>query len=209
MSNLTKLFFRVVLGFLCCILLTMPMVSAESLWSDSGRTANLFADHKARNVGDILTIIISENSSAKRAGNAKNSKNTSADMNVDVGIFGKITKALGISSSVWEANSKNSDSFKADGSISNTNNVTARMTAQVTEVKPNGDFVILGKQDLAQNGEEQTITVSGIVRTDDITPENTVLSSAIGNAQIKIDGKGPIARKQRQGIITQLLNIFF
>lgn len=199
MSNLTKAFSRIVLGFLCFVLSAMPVVSAESLWSDTGANASLFSDHKAHAVGDTLTIVIRENSSANRVGSAANSKTSSTSMNAGVGIFSGITAA----------SAGNADKFAAGGSLVNSNVVTARMTAQVTEVKPNGDLLISGKQNIVQNGEEQTITVSGIVRADDITPDNTVLSSSIGNAQIKIDGKGPIARKQRQGIISQLLNIFF
>lgn len=199
MSNLTKVFSRIVLGFLCLVLPAMPLASAESLWSDTGANANLFGDHKAHNVGDTLTIIIRENSSANRVGSAANSKTSSTSMNAGVGIFSGITAA----------SAGSADKFAAGGSLVNSNVVTARMTAQVTEVKPNGDLLVSGKQNIVQNGEEQTITVSGIVRADDISPDNTVLSSSIGNAQIKIDGKGPIANKQRQGIITQLLNIFF
>lgn len=199
MSNLTKFCLRVVLGFLCFVLPAMPLVSAESLWVDNGPGANLYSDHKARAVGDTITIVIRENTSAKRVGSSANTKSSSTSMNAGVGIFSGITAA----------SAGNSDKFSAAGSITNSNVVTARMTAQVTEVKPNGSLVILGKQNIEQNGEGQIITVSGVVRVEDIAPDNTVLSSSIGDAQIKIDGKGPIARKQRQGIISQLLNIFF
>lgn len=209
MYNLTKKSRSVVLGFLCLLAMAMPSASAASLWSDTGAAANLYEDHKAHEVGDSLTIIINESSSASRDGKANNSKSTNADMNVEFGIFGRLTRALGISSPSATASSKNSDDFQAKGSIANSNNVKARMTAQVVEVKPNGNLVILGTQSIKQNGEEQKITVSGVVRADDVTPDNTVLSSFIGDAKIDIDGKGPISRKQRQGIITQLLNIFF
>ena len=212
MFNLTKVISSIVLGFVCVALFIMPVTSAESLWSDTGANSNLFSDHKARNVGDVLTILISENSSAKRNGTASNSKSTSADMDVQFGIFGNLMKFLGLSSVAnpsATASSENSDKFSANGSISNSNTVKARMTAEVVEVKPNGNLGIVGKQRIEQNGEEQTITVSGVVRREDILPDNSVVSSLIGNAQIKIDGKGPIAKKQRQGFITQLMNIFF
>lgn len=209
MLSRAKIIFSLVLGFWCLLLTVLPSASAMSLWSDTGATANLYNDHRAHNVGDFLTIIINENSSASRDGKANNSKSTSADMNVEFGIFGRITRALGIASPSATASSNNSDDFQAKGSIANSNSVKARMTAQVIEVKPNGNLVISGTQSIKQNGEEQKITVSGVVRTDDVTPDNTVLSSFIGDAKIQIDGKGPIANKQRQGIITQLLNIFF
>jgi flagellar L-ring protein precursor FlgH len=199
MFNLTKFSTYLLLGFLCLVFSATSSVSAMSLWSDTGASSSLYSDYRARAVGDTLTIIISESSSANRIGNAANSKSTSLNMNAGTGIFHGIASAT----------AGNSDSFQAKGSIANTNNVTARMTAQVLEVKPNGDLIVSGTQSIKQNGEEQKITISGIVRQADITADNTILSSYIGNAQIKIDGNGPISRKQRQGIVSQLLNFLF
>jgi len=199
MSNLTKVYLSTVLGFLCLIMMSMPSTLAMSLWSDAGSTVTMYSDRKAHAVGDTITIIISESSSANRAGTAANSKTSTTAMNAGVGIFSGLTNA----------SAGNSDKFAANGSIVNTNSVSARMTAQVIEVKPNGNLIITGTQSIKQNGEEQKITVSGIVRTEDITTDNTVQSSSIGDAVIKVDGKGPLANKQRQGIISQLFNFLF
>lgn len=199
MSNLTKVFFCGVLGFLCVLLLATPQASAMSLWSDGASAVNMYGDRKAHAVGDTITVIINENSSANRVGKAANAKTSNTSMNAGTGIFHGIASA----------SAENSDSFTADGSIKNTNTVTARMTAQVLEVKANGSLVISGTQSIKQNGEEQKITVSGIVRAEDITTDNTVLSSSIGDAKIVVDGNGPIANKQRQGIISQVLNFLF
>lgn len=194
--NLTKIItYCMLLGFLLASL-PVNIVQAGSLWSDN---SSLYADHKARAVGDIVTIIINESSSAARAGNASNSKSTSTDMSAGTGIFNWIASA----------NAANSDSFKAQGSIANTNKVNAKMTAQVIEVKPNGNFVISGTQSIKQNAEEQKITVIGTIRPDDIAADNTVLSTYVADAQIRIDGHGPLSRKQRQGILSQIFNILF
>ncbi|AIF53791.1 flagellar basal body L-ring protein FlgH [Pelosinus sp. UFO1] len=198
MFNLTKIIVSLALGFLCLAPMAASSVSAMSLWSDAG-SANLFIDHKARAVGDTLTIIINESSSANRVGNASNSKTSSTSMNAGTGIFHGIASAT----------AGNSDSFTAKGSLANTNTVTGQMSAQVIEVKPNGTLVISGTQSIKQNGEEQKITVSGLVRPEDILSDNTVLSTYIGNAQIRVDGNGPISKKQRQGIISQLFNFLF
>jgi len=198
MFNLTTFHRSLVLGFLCLIVMAMPSVSAMSLWTDAG-TFSMYSDRKAHAVGDTLTIIISESSSANRAGTATNSKTSTTELNAGVGIFSLLTNASGGSA----------DSFKANGAIVNSNNVNARMTAQVLEVKPNGSLMISGTQSIKQNGEEQKITVSGTVRTEDISTDNTVLSSAIGNAQIRVDGSGPLANKQRQGVLSQLFNFLF
>lgn len=193
-----------ILCLLCSVIvLSLPFmgtVKAESLWADNSSTANLFADHKARAVGDILTIIVSENSNAVRSGQANNSKTASANLDAGVGAF----KILG-----GGASASSKDSFKATGSISNSNNVSAKLTVQVIEIKPNGNLVVSGTQTIKQNNEEQKITVTGEVRTDDVTVDNTVLSTYVANAEIKINGNGPINAKQRQGILTQILNFIF
>lgn len=199
MLSLTKVFLGLVLGFLCLVLTTLPSASAMSLWSDAGAAVNMYGDRKAHAVGDTITVIINENSSANRVGAAANAKTSTTSMNAGLGIFSGLTAA----------SAGNSDAFKANGSIVNSNNVNARMTAQVIEVKPNGSLMISGTQSIKQNGEEQKITVSGIVRGEDITTDNTVLSSSIGDAKIKVDGNGPIAGKQRQGILSQLFNFLF
>ena len=197
MHSLTKkTCVAMVLGFLVALLSAGVPAQAESLWSDS---SNIFADHKARAVGDIITIVINEASSASRSGNASNSKSANVAANAGTGIFHWIASA----------SAGSSDSFSAKGALANTNTVSATMTAQVTEVRPNGDLVITGTQSIKQNNEEQKITVKGVVRQDNVTADNTVLSSYIANAQIFIDGQGPISGKQRQGILTQLFNFLF
>jgi flagellar L-ring protein precursor FlgH len=173
-----------------------PQAEAASLWSDQ---ASMFGDRKARAVGDSLTIVISESSVASRSGNAANSKSASAQMNAGTGIFKWIDDA--------QVNS--SDSFKNEGKITNSNTVSGRITVQVTAVKPNGNLLVSGTQSINQNGEEQKITITGEVRPEDISADNAVLSSNVANAQLRIDGKGPIASKQRQGILTQIFNFLF
>ncbi len=186
-----------ILLFLICFA-CVPIVSAESLWSDAA-TGNMFADHKAKAVGDILTIVINESSSAVRSGNASNSKSADAKMDAGAGIFHWIASA----------SAGSSDSFQAKGALSNTNVIQAKMTVKVTEVKANGNLAITGTQVIKQNGEDQKITVTGLVRPENITADNTVLSSYVADAEIKIDGNGPIAQKQRQGILTRIFDFLF
>ncbi|MDR3592274.1 MAG: flagellar basal body L-ring protein FlgH [Negativicutes bacterium] len=183
-------------------LLVQPLAgvtAAASLWSDSGPGASLFADHRARAVGDILTIVINENFSASKSGDAKNSKDTSNSLDAGTGIF----------RGLMPGTTKYSDSFKSSGSLTNSNTMTGRMTVMVSDIKPNGNLIITGTQTIKQNNEEQKIIVSGEVRPDDIGSDNTILSSYVANAQINIAGKGPLSEKQRQGILTQLFNFLF
>ena len=173
-------------------------VSAESLWVENGGM-NLFADHKARNVGDILTIVISETTKTSTTKSDANSKSGSQNLSAGVGIFTFLNAA----------SAAGSDSFKANGAASANNSVTGNVSVTVKEVQPNGNMVVEGTQSIWQNKDEHKITLNGIVRRDDVTSSNTVPSNLVANATLKFDGKGPLNAKQRQGILTPVLNILF
>lgn len=192
---------RKLLAFLVLtgMMLAAPNVQAESLWVDNSPAANLFTDHRAHAVGDIVTIIISEASSASRSGNTTNSK--SASTNVDAG--------SGLFTFINPVSASSDDSFTAKGAISNTNTVSGRLTVKIIEVKPNGQMVVQGTQSIRQNSDTQKITITGIIRPEDVASDNTILSSKVADAQLKIEGKGPISRKQRQGILTQVFDLVF
>ena len=88
-------------------------------------------------------------------------------------------------------------------------NFSGNIAVTVVEVQPNGNMVVEGTQSIWQNKDEHKITLRGIVRRDDVTYENTVLSTKVADATVRFDGKGPLNAKQRQGILTQILNILF
>lgn len=176
----------------------LPCAGATSLWPEESN-GSFFADRKARNVGDSLTIIINETSKASMSRSAKNSKSGDNTLKAGTGIFDFLASA----------SASGSDSFKANGDNSNVNTVTGKVTVQVVEVKPNGNMVVSGTQTILQNKDEHKITITGVVRSDDVMADNTVLSSLVADAQLRFDGKGPLNAKQRQGILTQIFNIIF
>ncbi|MBP2665726.1 MAG: flgH [Firmicutes bacterium] len=205
MQKIKQSFYRrivVVIGVLVWLTAVAPMsvTHADSLWSDAAPTSVIFGDQRARAVGDILTIIISESSTAARTGSSGNTKSATVNTDKGTGLLGFIPTAASIGEN---------DSFKTQGSINNSNTVTARISVKVIEVKPNGDLVVSGTQNIRQNGEEQRIVVSGQVRPIDILPNNSILSSKVADAKILVTGSGPLVNKQRQGILTQVFNWFF
>lgn len=179
------------------ILLVVPMsVNAKSLWSDN---SSPFSDKKARNVGDILTIVINESTTQRMTKSSSNEKSGSVSLGGGTG-FLRFLKAAGASGS---------DSFEADGQATDTSRFSGQITVTVIEVLPNDNMVVEGTQSIWQGRNEQKITFSGIVRRDDVTMNNTVPSSKVANAELKFDGKGPLNAKQRQGILTQIFNFLF
>jgi flagellar L-ring protein len=178
-----------------------PAVSAESLWKNpSGYpTRNVFADHRAMNVGDIVTIIISETTTTSATRSSANEKSGSVSIGAGVGIF-DFLKA---------ASASGSDKFNAKGSASSTNRTIGNVTVTITEITPAGNFILEGTQSIWQNRNEHKITFRGMCRLEDISATNTVLSTRVADATVRFDGKGPLNAKQRQGILTQIFNILF
>ena len=178
-----------------------PAVSAESLWKNpSGYpTRNVFADHRAMNVGDIVTIIISETTTTSATRSSANEKSGSVSIGAGVGIF-DFLKA---------ASASGSDKFNAKGSASSTNRTIGNVTVTSTEITPAGNFILAGTQSIWQNRNEHKSTFRGMCRPEDISATNTVLSTRVADATVRFDGKGPLNAKQRQGILTQIFNILF
>ena len=170
---------------------------AVSLWSEDSR--NIFSDRKASQVGDIVTVIISETASMTSTKDSSNSK--SGKQNLDAG--------LGIFDFLAAASAGQNDSFSAKGSATNSNTARGTITVTVTDVAPNGNLIVEGTQSIWNNKNEHKITLQGIIRPDDITYRNTIPSNKVAEATVKFDGKGPLNSKQRQGIITQIFNFLF
>ena len=172
---------------------------AQSLWSENGYYHSIFADRKACQVGDILTIVISESTTTSASKSSSNKKSGSTSLSAGVGIF-DFLKA---------ASASGSDSFSAKGAAADTNTVRGNVTVTVVDVQPNGNMTIEGTQSIWQNRDEHKITFRGVCRQDDVLANNTIPSTKIADATVKFDGKGPLNAKQRQGILTQVFNFLF
>ena len=172
-------------------------VEAKSLWVDN--QWGMFADKKARDVGDILTIIINESTTQTATKSRTNSKSGNTNLSAGTGIFHFLAAA----------SASGSDNFQANGSANDTNRFSGQITVTVVEVLPNDNMIVEGTQSIWQNKDEHKITLRGIVRRADVTASNTVPSTKVADATLKFDGKGPLNAKQRQGILTQVFNFLF
>lgn len=172
--------------------------SADSLWQKNSK--GMFADSKARKVGDIVTILIAESMSTSQKAASDFTKDLKHDNAAGVGPILKILPEIAVDSS---------QSGSAEGSRMRTSSLVAKITAQVIEVLPNGNLRIEGKSVLDIDTEKQELTITGTVRSQDISPENTVLSTYLADIQIKCSGKGAIADRQKEGLISKLIKFLF
>lgn len=163
---------------------------------------NPFLDRTARSEGDLLTILISESSTASFAAATTATKTDDNKITELLGptLFKRLFPNLGSS-----AESKTG----GNGNTTQSGRVTARMTAVVKQVLPNGNLVIEGFRSVKVNHETQMFFLTGIIRRDDVRSDNSVLSESIANAEIRLDGKGQISERTRKGLLTKILDWLF
>jgi flagellar L-ring protein precursor FlgH len=187
-----------------------------SLFTDDSQV-ELFGDVKANRVGDIITINIVETSKA--------SKNAQTQLDRDNSLSAGITALLGFEQNLNELpfmaytklpETARSDAllgatfqnkFKGTGKTSRNETMTAQISARVIQVLPNGDLVIRGSREITVNNEKQYIIIQGVVRPQDISPDNTIQSSYIADAKIDYTGEGDISRQQRKGWLNRLVDV--
>jgi flagellar L-ring protein precursor FlgH len=173
--------------------------STGSLWSES--SGSLFEDFKARRVGDLLTIVVVESTSASTSADTAVKKSESASTQAGVGPLLKL---------LWpELSAGGKTDLSASGSSTQSGRLTARITVVVVEAQPNGVLRVEGRRTLKINNETQTLVFTGLVRVRDIRADNTVPSTLVANAQIQFEGKGPVGSRQREGLITKLFKVLF
>lgn len=173
---------------------------AGSLWSDE--SVNLFSNHKAMHVGDIVTVIIVENSSASNQSQTKLSKETNS------GLSGSGAGELDFIK-LFSASMDYSKEHQGKGQTSLTGSMKAQLTAEVMEIRPNGNLVIEGSRLVQINDDVDEITLRGVIRSEDIAADNTVLSTFLSEAQIAYTGSGPNKNAGRQGLIGRILDLIF
>lgn len=181
-------------------------VSDGSLWQDSSR--GLFADFRASRVGDIVTIRIDE--SARASGDASTSMDREAEHN-----FG-IPNALGFMAALSAAHPDldpssllsvmSEYSFSGDGSTRRGSRLNGTVAVRVKDELPNGDLFVEGTKVILINNEELHVYVSGVIRPQDITEDNSVRSSLVADAQIEFTGQGALTNNQRQGWLSRLIS---
>jgi flagellar L-ring protein precursor FlgH len=149
---------------------------------------DLARDLKASHVDDVVTIIVAEQASAVSTGATQTSRKSS--VNSSITALAGLTSSSGALANL--ANTANDTELNGSGSTSRTTALTTSLTARVARELPNGFLVVEGTKNIQINSEWQTVTVRGIVRPADLGPDNSIVSSRLGQLEIKLDGKGVV-----------------
>ncbi len=187
--------------FILLICLLLPYSLKATHFEAS--TNSIFSDVRASEIGDILTILIYEDAQAQTANQTKGEKSNDFELSGGPG-SGPLDfiPLFGVSG-------ENSSTYDGKGSQSRRNNLRARMTVRVVAIRSNGDLVIEGSRVIGINGDKEVLTLTGIVRPQDINSDNTVDSYNLADAQITYTGKGPASTAGRPGVLARVLNWLF
>jgi flagellar L-ring protein precursor FlgH len=169
---------------------------------------SLIADSKASAVGDLVTIIVKESSTAKQDTSIERKKESSTDAAITTFLFASdkhLVKDGEKPNFEWASTRASSGEGKSDSSAE----IETKVTARVIDVQPNGNLLIEATREIEIGGSALKIVLTGLVRPDDIASDNTVESTYIADA--KISYEGPMMEVMRRGLLERLmdfLNIF-
>jgi flagellar L-ring protein precursor FlgH len=165
-----------------------------------GLELSLFADVKARRVGDTVTIRLAERTQASKSASTDAKKDSTIDTGFPVLMGGPVTmNGDEILNNQWET----TQDFEGEGNSSQSNRLEGNITVTVAEVYPNGNLLVRGEKWLTLNQGEEFVQISGIVRPVDIASDNSVPSFKVADARITYSGKGTLADANRPGLLAR------
>jgi flagellar L-ring protein precursor FlgH len=181
---------KLLVGLVACALI-FDVCAADSA------PRSFVADRTAKQPGDTLTIIISELASTTTTATTKLAKRDKA---------GAVLSSPETGSRAWSAGLESD--FNGGGQIERGGRFIAKLAVTVNEIDSQGNLHVQGEQEIIVNREKQHLRLTGVVRQEDLSAENTIESWRIRNAHIEFIGTGDLAKKQTPGIITRVLSWF-
>ncbi len=164
------------------------------------RSMSLFSDVRAMEIGDIVSVVLIEATSAAKSADTELDK--SSDVSItDPTIFGApvtINGRYNLGSSLASASA-----FEGEASSNQSNSLTGSIAVQVSRVLPNGNLVIQGEKWIQINQGDEYIRLRGIIRPEDVSPTNTVPSTLVADARISYGGTGPLNESNTPGWLTR------
>jgi flagellar L-ring protein precursor FlgH len=173
-----------------------------SIWIDNGRLARMVTDVRAMRPHDLVSVVVSESLAASTDGTVKNSRASNANSSISA-LFGALHAGNALQNLI---NQTSSSGLNAQGTSATNSSLSTTFGGQVIEVLPNGMLVIEAARQVEFSQQTQTIILHGLVRPEDISQQNQVLSTAISSLELEVRGKGIINDyTYRQNALVRLL----
>ena len=207
---------KYIASFLLMAAFVAGVAGADSLFTQaSAKSGTLISEKTARfEVGDLITLLVQEKIAASTSADTNTKKESSVENEADEQensfLVADTPGGLNLISPEmlpnWNIEAKNET--KARGKTLRNSTLVTTIACVVTEAYPNGNVRLEGQKQVTVNREDSLLVVSGIVRSKDVTPANTVLSTQMADAQVQLRGKGDLWNNQRRGLITKILDWF-
>jgi flagellar L-ring protein precursor FlgH len=172
-----------------------------SIYHDT-QNMELFADPRAHRVGDILTVLLLESTQASKKATTSTSKTDKTSLDAPT-ILGQGLTLNGKAANIGLSGDR---SFDGNGTSSQSNQLSGQITVTVAQRLSNGNLMVRGEKLLTINQGQEMVRISGIVRPQDINPDNTVASSRVADARIAYTGRGSLADANTQGWLSRFFN---
>jgi flagellar L-ring protein FlgH len=169
-------------------------------------SSSLFSDVKAQRIGDVITVILKEKTQANKSAKTNTAKDSSLEL-PNPTILGR--QPLIGRLPLFNTSVDSSNSFDGKGDSSQSNSLSGDIAVTVMAAYPNGTLAVRGEKVLTLNQGSEFIRISGLVRAVDVTPQNTILSTQIADAQITYSGTGAVAESNQQGWMGRFFNSMF
>src|ERR1700683_116374 len=178
--------------------------NANSLWRNGSRS--FFKDQRAHQIGDLLTVTVNITDQANFANETQRSRTTTEDSGITAFLGSTLLNGrTALPRPLFTADS--TSAYDGKGSIQRQESLTTNIAAVVTQILPNGNMVVEGKQEVRVNFEMRELIVAGIVRPEDIQRDNTLASSKIAQARIAYGGHGQLTDVQQQRYGQQVMDV--
>lgn len=193
------------------LLIMAPWLVYANTTPEWSMATRLYNDLKARQVGDLVTVVIDESSSVSRSANQSAGKNTSMGGSASVShptlvVNGEARPTAWDTARLPDFNFQFQNSSSGGGQMDSKEDFTSTMSATVLDVLPNGNLLLEGKRTVQLQHERVQVILTGMVRPRDIASDNTVQSSRLADASIRYETEGPISRDQQRGLLTRMFN---
>ncbi|HDZ57764.1 MAG TPA: flagellar basal body L-ring protein FlgH [Pseudomonas xinjiangensis] len=177
----------------------MPQELNNGAIYQPGFEVSLYDDRKANRVGDIITITLEERTAARKSADNEIDKSSSVSI-ANPTLFGNVVGAKGLDLGVSMGGER---SFEGEAEANQSNSLTGSITVTVVEALPNGILRVRGEKWITLNNGDELIRISGLVRSDDISTDNTVPSTRVADARIAYSGTGAFANASQPGWLSQ------
>lgn len=164
---------------------------------------NIYSDSKAHRVGDIISVILSENTQAKKNAKTEMKKDNQFNLNATTGLGGA---PITINGKSMQFGTSQDSAFKGDAKADQGNSLNGNISVHVLRVLPNGNLMIRGEKWMTLNNGDEYIRLTGVIRSKDINSNNTIVSNKVANARIQYAGTGTFADMNEQGWLTKFFN---